>query len=205
MYTHAVKHVSGLYKAVTIGLFVTHTAAVAEAPIINPGAPGLPGRALSAEQATQLANTSYSRDDIRFVQDMIPHHGQALEIAALVADRANRSELIDIAGRINASQADEIKFMEGWLAERNRAQHSPHGHHGHTHRLHAEMEMATPEQMAELAASKWAEFNRLSLTLMIRHHEGAVDMVDELLDQPGSAYDPILFEFTSDITNDQTA
>ena len=59
--------------------------------------------------------------------------------------------------------------------------------------------------MAELAASEGAEFDRLFLTLMIRHHEGAVDMVDDLLDQPGSAYDPILFEFTSDITNDQTA
>ena len=65
--------------------------------------------------------------------------------------------------------------------------------------------MATPEQMAALAASEGAEFDRLFLTLMIRHHEGAVDMVDDLLDQPGSAYDPILFEFTSDITNDQTA
>ena len=127
-------------------------------------------------------------------------------MAALVADRTNRSELIDMAGRINASQSDEMEFMKGWLLERNRAQHSPHGHHGHTHRSHAEMGMATPEQMAALAASEGTEFDRLFLTLMIRHHEGAVvDMVDELLDQPGSAYDPILFEFTSDITNDQTA
>ena len=154
MYTHAFKHMSRLYKAVAIGLFVAHTIASAKAPIINPGAPGQPGRLLSAKQATQLANTSYSRDDIRFVQDMIPHHGQALEMAALVADRTNRSELIDMAGRINASQADEMEFMKGWLTERNGAQHSPHRHHGHTHRSHAEMGMATPEQMAALAASR---------------------------------------------------
>ena len=154
MYIHTVMHVSGLYKAAAIGLFIAHTIASAKAPIINPGAPGQPGRLLSAKQATQLANTSYSRDDIRFVQDMIPHHGQALEMAALVADRTNHSELIDMAGRINASQADEMKFMEGWLAERNRAQHSPHGH---THRLHAEMGMATPEQMAALGASEGAD------------------------------------------------
>jgi len=205
MHSQSVKHMSSLYKVLAIGLFVAHTNADGRAPIINPGAPGQPGRTLSAEQATQLANTSYSRDDIRFVQDMIPHHGQALEMAALVADRTNRSELIDIAGRINSSQADEIEFMEDWLAERNGVQQSSHGHHGHAHRSHAEMGMATPEQMAALAASEGADFDRLFLTLMIRHHEGAVDMVDDLLDQPGSAYDPILFEFTSDITNDQTA
>mgnify|MGYP003343757296 FL=1 len=78
----------------------------ADVPIINPGAPGQPVRTLSAEEATQLAHTGYSRDDVRFIQDMIPHHGQALEMAALVADRTNRSELIDIAGRINSSQAE---------------------------------------------------------------------------------------------------
>ena len=125
MYTDTVKHVSRIYKAIAIGLLVAHTIASAKAPIINPGAPGQPGRLLSAKQATQRANTSYSRDDIRFVQDMIPHHGQALEMAALVADRTNRSELIDMAGRINASQADEMEFMKGWLTERNGAQRSP--------------------------------------------------------------------------------
>ena len=200
-----IKHMSGLYNLLAIGLFVAHTTADGKAPIINPGAPGQPGRTLSAEQATRLANTGYSRDDIRFVQDMIPHHGQALEMAALVADRTNRSELIDIAGRINSSQADEIEFMEDWLAERNGVQQSSHEHHGHTLRSHAEMGMATAEQMDALAALEGVDFDRLFLTLMIRHHEGAVDMVDDLPDQPGSAYDPILFEFTSDINNDQTA
>ncbi len=177
-------------------------AAGADVPIINPGAPGQPGRQLSAEEATQLAHTGYSRDDVRFLQDMIPHHGQALEMAALVDERTNRSELIDIAGRINSSQADEIEFMERWLDERDQPRQA---HHGHTHMSHAMMGMATPQQMAELAASEGTAFDRLFLTLMIRHHEGAVDMVEKLLDQPGSAYDPVLFEFTSDITNDQTA
>ena len=144
---------SGLYKAAAIGLFVAHTTAVLNQSSIR-GHRASPDARSAPEQATRLANTSYSRDDIRFVQDMIPHHGQALEMAALVADRTNRSELIDIAGRINSSQADEMEFMEGWLAERNGAQHSPHGHHGHTHRSHAEMGMATPEQMAALAASE---------------------------------------------------
>ena len=65
--------------------------------------------------------------------------------------------------------------------------------------------MATREQLAELAASNGAEFDRLFLTLMIKHHEGAVEMVEELTDRPGSAYEPALFEFTRDVTNDQNA
>src|SRR3546814_15073173 len=65
--------------------------------------------------------------------------------------------------------------------------------------------MATPEQMAALAAAKGAAFDKLFLELMIDHHEGAVTMVENLLEQPGSAYDPVLFEFTSDVTNEQEA
>ncbi len=173
-------------------------------PIIQPGAPGEPARELSADQAIEIAESSYSPDDVRFMHDMIPHHHQALEMAALVADRTNRKELIDVAGRINASQGDEIAFMQQWL--RDRGQHAPEPTaHDAMHTTHKMAGMASPEQMAELAASDGAAFDRLFLQLMIPHHEGAVKMVEELLDQPGSAYDPVLFEFTSEITNDQTA
>ncbi len=202
MLPHRIGRCRAFITAALIGLSVPGGSAHADVPIINPGAPGQPGRTLSAEEATQLAHTGYSRDDVRFIQDMIPHHGQALEMAALVADRTNRSELIDIAGRINSSQADEVEFMERWLNERAQPLHA---HHGHTHMSHEMMGMATPEQMVELASLEGTEFDRLFLKLMIRHHEGAVDMVEKLLDQPGSAYDPVLFEFTSDVTNDQTA
>ena len=65
--------------------------------------------------------------------------------------------------------------------------------------------MATPEQMAALAAANGTDFDRLFLTLMIKHHEGAVEMVADLTEQPGSAYEPALFEFTRDVTNDQNA
>jgi uncharacterized protein (DUF305 family) len=175
-----------------------------EAPIIQPGAPGEPVRELSAEDAIKIANTSYSPADARFMSDMIPHHHQALQMAELVADRTNNPELIDVAGRINASQGDEIEFMQSWLRDRGEPVSDPTAHDAmHTH--HSMAGMATPKQMAELAASKGIAFDRLFLTLMIRHHEGAVTMVEELLEQPGSAYDPILFEFTNDVTNDQTA
>ena len=185
-------------------LFSLATLAGAQVPIIHPGAPGESVRELSAEEAIKIANTSYSPDDVQFMHDMIPHHHQALEMAALVADRTNRPELIDVAGRINGSQGDEIKFMQDWLRERG--EHVPDPtQHGAMHTTHEMAGMASPEQMAELAALKGTEFDRMFLKLMITHHEGAVTMVEELLDQPGSAYDPVLFEFTNDVTNDQTA
>ncbi len=177
---------------------------MAQAPIIKPGAPGHPTRELSAEEAIKIADTSYSPADAQFMHDMIPHHHQALEMAALVADRTNRPELIDVAGRINVSQSDEIEFMQQWLRQRGEQVPDPAAHEA-MHTDHTMAGMATPEQMAELAQSKSTAFDRLFLTLMITHHEGAVTMVDELLEQPGSAYDPVLFEFTTNITNDQTA
>jgi uncharacterized protein (DUF305 family) len=177
--------------------------AQAQTPIIHPGSPGEAASELSAEEAIAIANSSYSPADARFMQDMIPHHHQALEMAELVADRTNRPELIDVAGRINTSQSDEIEFMQQWL--RDRGEHVPEpAAHDAMHTSHTMAGMATPQQMAELAASKGTDFDRLFLELMITHHEGAVTMVEELLEQPGAAYDPMLFEFANDVTNSQS-
>jgi uncharacterized protein (DUF305 family) len=175
----------------------------AQAPIINPGAPGKPSRELPAEAASQLAGTRYSEADVRFMQDMIPHHHQALVMSRLVADRTNRNELIEVADRIETSQSDEIEFMQKWLAERGEHVPDPAAH-DHMHMSHEMAGMATPEQMAELKAASGAEFDRLFLTLMIEHHEGALTMVEDLLDEPGAAYEPVLFDFTTDITTDQS-
>lgn len=172
--------------------------------IVQPGAPGEPAKTLSASEAAIIAQNSYSLDDVRFMQDMIPHHQQAVEMSALVSERTNNQNLVDIAGRIDASQADEIEFMRGWLSSRSEQVPGAHAHHG-THMSHEMMGMATPEQMAQLAASEGSDFDQLFLTLMVTHHEGAVTMVNDLLEQPGSAYDPVLFEFVNDIVNDQTA
>ena len=181
---------------------VLTTVCNAQAVIVQPGAPGEPVRELSAEEAIEIAISTYSPADAQFMRDMIPHHHQALQMAELVADRTNRPELLDIAGRINVSQGDEIEFMQNWLRERGESVPDPTAHHA-MHTSHKMAGMATPEQMAELAAADGTEFDRLFLTLMIAHHEGAVDMVDELLEQPGSVYDPVLFDFTTDVTNDQ--
>ncbi len=180
------------------------TICVAQVPIIQPGAPGDPVRELSAEEAIEIANSSYSPADVTFMQDMIPHHHQAIEMAVLVAERTNRQELIDVAGRINVSQGDEIEFMQQWLRSRGERVPDPTEHEA-MHTAHSMAGMATPEQMAELAASEATDFDRLFLKLMIPHHDGAVKMVEKLLEQPGSAYDSVLFEFVTDVTNDQAA
>ena len=174
-----------------------------EVPIIQPGAPGDAARELSAEEAIEIAVTSHSPDDVQFMQDMIPHHNQAMQMAELVGDRTNQPELNDVAGRINISQEDEIKFMQQWLRERGERVPEPTAHDA-MHTSHKMAGMASAEQMAELAQVEGTDFDRLFLELMITHHEGAVKMVEELLEQPGSAYDPVLFDFTTDVTNDQS-
>jgi len=183
------------------------------APIVQPGAPGQQGRLLSADEATQLASASYTMADVKFMQGMIVHHQQAVEMAELIGERTNNEEIVAIGGRIESSQADEIAFMNSWLEDRGEKtvmvgmmDHSGMDHSGHAMPDHSQMAgMATPEQMAELATLEGTEFDRMFLSLMIPHHEGAVAMVDDLLDQPGSAADPVLFQFVSDIENDQTA
>ncbi|WP_197493202.1 DUF305 domain-containing protein [Woeseia oceani] len=189
----------------SVSLLALATASLAqEVPIFQPGAPGQNARELTADEAIKIANTSHSPADTKFMQDMIPHHHQATQMAALVADRTNNPTLVDVAGRINASQEDEMSFMQDWLRERGEEVPEPSAHHA-MHTSHKMAGMASPQQMAELAAAKGTEFDRLFLTLMIAHHEGAVKMVEELLLQPGAAYDPVLFDFTTDVTNDQNA
>ena len=187
---------------ILLGLATFSTAQ--EVPIVQPGAPGESSRDLTAEEAIEIADTSYSPADALFMQDMIPHHNQAVQMSALVADRTNRQELLDVAGRIDASQLDEIDFMQQWLRSRGEEIPDPTAHDA-MHTSHKMAGMASPEQMAELAKLEGTDFDRMFLELMIAHHEGAVKMVEELLEQPGSAYDPVLFEFTNDVTNDQTA
>lgn len=190
-----------IYSAVFVTLMSTSLSTLAQVPIVQPGAPGQESKTLSKQAAIEIANTSFTQADALFMQNMIPHHSQAVEMGLLVDDRTNNEDIIDIAGRIKKSQADEIKFMSDWLETRGLALNIPH----HQHMDHSLMGMASEEQMDALAQAKGTEFDRLFLSLMIPHHQGAVRMVENLLAEPGSAYDPILFEFINDVVNDQTA
>lgn len=173
-----------------------------QAPIVQPGAPGKPVHVLTVEDATKLAGTTHAPGDVTFMQGMIVHHQQAVDMAALVKGRTNNSDIVALAGRIDASQADEMKFMREWLEARGEPVAMAGMGHAHHHSM---MGMASPEQMAALAAASGTAFDRLFLQLMIAHHRGALDMVDDLHNAPGTAYDPVMFQFTNDVVSDQRA
>lgn len=150
-----------------------------------------------------------SAADVAFMTDMIAHHAQALKLAALVPARTATEALRTIAERIAVSQEDEIAMMRSWLRERGEPAPDPEAalarmseHAGH----HARMPgMLTPEELARLEAASGARFDSLFLASMIRHHEGALVMVDRLFDTPGAAQDETVYRFASDVFADQAA
>lgn len=203
------KLLSGVSRsALRIGLITGISAtmassSLAQPPIIQPGPPGQPSRLISVEEASDLAGIQYSDADVKFMQGMISHHAQAMEMTALVETRTNREPVKLLSQRISLSQDDEMAMMRDWLTERNQSVPALDDHHAHDAELMPGM--ATPEDMARLEAATGPEFDRIFLELMIKHHNGAVEMVETLLDQPGSAQDSVLFAFTSDVTADQTS
>ena len=188
--------------AASIALFAI-SQSLAQVPIIQPGAPGQPGRIISAEQASDLAAIQYAAADVMFLQGMISHHAQAMEMAELVESRSTREVMDLLAQRISLSQDDEIAMMQGWLSERDLAVPGADAHHAVGFELMPGM--LSDEQMAELEQAQGAEFDSLFLNTMIEHHLGAIEMVENLLDQRGSAQEPVLYAFTSDITSDQNS
>ena len=170
-------------------------------PILQPGAPGNPTIELDAETAIAIADSSYTSADVEFLQGMIIHHYQAFLMSEMAPARTNNQTILDLAGRIDISQTDEIDFMKNWLVDRGQSIPDPSMENMMHH--HKMMGMATPEQMMQLEASNSTDFDRLYLNLMIKHHDGAIEMVDRLNEFPGSAYDPQLYEFVTDLENDQ--
>ena len=169
--------------------------------IIQPGAPGEASKTLDPQAASNIADTSYIKADVKFLQGMIIHHQQAILMSSMADKRTNNETIVDLAKRIDVSQEDEINFMESWLYDRGENKKDiPH------HNMHMDMGMAgmaTPKQLEDLKNTKATDFDRLFLQLMIAHHDGALKMVEELREFSGSAYDPILSEFVSDLVNDQ--
>ncbi len=191
------------YLLMALAGICVSSVAQAQVPIIQPGAPGQAGRVITAEEASDLANIGYSLGDVQFLRSMIPHHVQAKEMSALAEGRTNTASVLAVAERIILSQDDEIAMMQGWL--RDQGLDVPVEDVHHQPGFEPMEGMLTDEQMTELTASSGPAFDRLYLEYMIDHHQGALDMVEMLLDQRGSAQDPLLYEFTSDVTSDQTS
>jgi uncharacterized protein (DUF305 family) len=171
-----------------------------EPPIVQPGAPGQATRPISAGQAVDVSRVQHTEADVRFMQGMIGHHSQALAMTALLASRTTSEKMRRLALRIEVSQADEIKMMTSWLKWRGLAAPDEHAH------MHGAMlmpGMLTADEMARLAATSGAAFDRLFLESMIKHHEGALVMVKELFSTPGAGQESEIFAFASDVDSDQ--
>ena len=198
------------------------------APIVQPGAPGQPGKTVSPKSLHTAPRPPLDAD-VAFMQGMIHHHAQAVEMVELLRTRAESPALKSFGEKIAVSQTDEIKFMKNWLEERGKPSSMSHAgmnHGGNMDHMHmagmdhsgntaaqldsmADMPpmpgMLTPAQMKALAAAKGRAFDRLFLTGMIQHHTGALTMVDDLFRNPAAGQDSVLYDFATDITNTQSA
>lgn len=171
------------------------------APIVQPGAPGQAARSLSAADASDLRRVSFTADDVAFMQGMIGHHQQAIEMTELLTTHTDSDEMRKLGQRIQLSQADEVSMMRRWLEVRHAP--LPDEHAMHVHGAMLMPGMLSPEEMARLDAARGADFDRLFLEGMIKHHGGALTMVSELFAKPGAAQDSDIFAFASDVDGDQ--
>src|SRR5579884_3320481 len=175
--------------------------------VVQPGAPGMPSKRLPSSTTAKLPPRSQA--EVEFMQGMIMHHSQAVEMTALIASHTENKELRSLGARISSSQTDEIKFMKRWLAARGESismsmpgmQDMDMAHHS----MPLMPGMLTPEQMDALRKAKGAEFDRLFLTGMIQHHKGALTMVKDLFNTAGAGQDAEVFDFATDADNTQKA
>ena len=180
--------------------------------VVQPGAPGQPSKTLPPSTKATLPPRSPA--DVEFMQGMIMHHAQAIEMTALIPSHTENRDLRSLGARISSSQDDEIKFMKRWLTTRGEplsmhdAMHEKHDSHTSDHdmaAMHLMPGMLTPEQMEALRETTGAEFDRLFLTGMIQHHQGALTMVKDLFDTAGAGQDAEIFGFTTDVDTGQRA
>ena len=175
--------------------------------VVQPGAPGMPSRSLPPNTHATAAQASPA--DIAFMQGMIMHHGQAVEMTALIPSHTENSVVRLLGARISSSQSDEMNFMKRWLVSRGEpvstAMHGMSDMEMSGKQTAAMPGMLTAAQMTALRRAKGAAFDRLFLAGMIQHHGGALTMVKSLFNSPGAGQDADLFNFATDADNTQRA
>jgi uncharacterized protein (DUF305 family) len=175
--------------------------------VVQPGAPGMPSKTLPSSTKASLPPRSSA--DVEFMQGMILHHAQAVEMTAMIPSHTENKELRSLGARISSSQSDEIKFMKRWLAARGesapKAMPDMPGMHVPQDAMTLMPGMLTLEQMDALRKAKGKEFDHLFLVGMIQHHNGALTMVKDLFDTAGAGQDAELFNFATDADNSQRA
>ncbi|MBO6575073.1 MAG: DUF305 domain-containing protein [Rhodothermales bacterium] len=186
------------------GARVVQPGAPGESPrVVQPGAPGEGSRPLN-ESLLTARPMPYTEADVAFMQGMIGHHAQALDMTALIADRTERQDLILMGRRMEISQKSEIELMQKWLRDRDEQVPESTAHHmmhGHAEAMPGMLSLA---QMKELEDASGDEFYRLWLEYMIQHHQGAIIMVGELLASEGAAQETDIFRFADAVEEDQT-
>ena len=183
------------------------------AVVVQPGAPGQQATFIDDADNLSLGIGTHTEADVAFMQGMIHHHAQALEMVELMDGRTNARDLIMLGKRIDVSQQSEIKLMANWLKgvgadvpmmadpDYSNGEHASHAMHGAGGDMMPGM--LTPAQMQELRDAEGTEFYRLWLLFMIQHHEGALTMVEHLFSQPGAAQNQDIFHFASEVDIDQ--
>lgn len=178
-------------------LVIAVRSAVAQTPATTP-----------AQQAKQDAGVQhYTAADVRFMQDMIHHHAQALVMAGWAMTHGASDDVKTLAGRIDVGQRDEIAFMQRWLSDRHQSMppnHEMHDMPGMSMPDTLMPGMLNTQQMSNLDAAKGKDFDQLFLRFMIQHHTGALTMVNRLFATPGAAQEEYVFRFATDVSTDQT-
>lgn len=194
---------------VAILVFFSASLISAQEPVIvQPGAPGQPTKKLPANTTAKLPPRSAK--DVEFMQGMIMHHAQAVEMTALIESRTQNKDVRKIGAKISQSQIQEIEFMKRWLTLRGEktemqgmSDMDDEEEGSHHHGNHLMPGMLTPKQMEELRNSKGAKFDKLFLEGMIQHHGGALVMVKDLFQSAGAGQDGELFNFATDVDTGQ--
>ena len=175
--------------------------------VVQPGAPGAPSRQLP--ESTTAPAPQLSPADISFMQGMVMHHQQAVEMTALIPIHTQNPAIRSLGARIGLSQADEMRFMKRWLLEHDQslsmAMPGMPDMDMSGHAMPLMPGMLSAAQMAALRGAQGAGFDQLFLTGMIQHHGGALVMVKQLFDSPGAGQDADLFDFATDVDNTQRA
>jgi uncharacterized protein (DUF305 family) len=173
--------------------------------VVQPGAPGKASKRLPLSTMAKLPPRSQA--EVEFMQGMIMHHAQAVEMTTLISSHTENKDLRSLGARISASQSDEIRFMKRWLAARGEpvVMAMPEMPDMGSHKMTLMPGMLTRRQMEALRKTKGAEFDHLFLTGMIQHHNGALTMVKTLFDTAGAGQDAELFDFATDADNTQRA
>jgi uncharacterized protein (DUF305 family) len=191
-------------------LFLSATAAVVlAASAVFGAAAQQPSRPAEPKPRPDLVRQPYSQADIDFMSGMIPHHAQAVLIAGWAASHGARDDVRKLCERQVVAQRDEIEFMRNWLRDRGEPVPAANATHHRMKMNGVEHDMLmpgmlTPEQLAELDKARGTEWDRLFLRAMIRHHEGAIKMVDDLFSSYGAMQDDDVYKFASDIYADQS-